>query len=324
MRAPLNWLRTYCDDGLPVRALEERLTMTGTKVEAVHHHGVSELEHFVVGKVLSREQHPDADRLSVCMVDTGLGEPSQIVCGAHNVAAGQTVAVARPGSVMPDGTRLKKAKLRGVESHGMILAEDEVGIGSDHWGIMVLDDELRAGTPLETVLPISTEVLELEITPNRPDCLGLYGVAREVHAITGKPLAPEPWRDDPGSAGPLDGLEVVVECPDLCPRFTVRAFDDVTIGPSPEWLKARLMAAGQRPINNVVDITNYVMLLVGQPLHAFDADKVEGGRLVVRRARDGEEVVTLDEVTRTLDSQMLVIDDASGLPVIAWTSRATP
>jgi len=317
MRIPLNWLRSYCDDGLDTRALEERLTMTGTLVEAVHHHGVSALEHFVVGKVLTRDQHPDADRLSVCSVDVGDEAVSQIVCGAKNVAAGQTVAVAKPGAVMPDGTRLKTAKLRGIASAGMILAEDEVGIGSDHWGIMVLDDGLAAGTPLAGVLPIADDVLELEITPNRPDCLGLYGVAREVHAITGAALAPPPWAEDPGTEGAVDGLEVIVECPDLCPRFTVRIFEDVTIGPSPIWLKARLNAAGQRPINNVVDITNYVMVLVGQPLHAFDLDRVEGGRLVVRRARDGEEVVTLDEATRTLDAEMVVIDDARGPTSIA-------
>ncbi|HVL96288.1 MAG TPA: phenylalanine--tRNA ligase subunit beta, partial [Solirubrobacteraceae bacterium] len=320
MRLPLDWLREYCAPALETRALERRLTMTGTKVEAVHAHGVAALEHFVVGKVLAADRHPDADRLWVCAVDVGDGgDARQIVCGAPNVAAGQTVAVARPGAVMPDGMRLKAAKLRGVVSDGMILAEDEVAIGTDHAGIMVLDGDLAAGTPLADVLPISTDVLELEITPNRPDCLGIYGVAREVHAATGAPLAPPPWQADPGAEGPdaIAGVEARVECPDLCTRFTLRRFEDVTIGPSPAWLKARLMAAGQRPINNVVDITNYVMLLTGQPLHAFDADRVEGGRLVVRRARDGERVVTLDEVTRTLDGEMVVIDDAAGPTSIA-------
>jgi phenylalanyl-tRNA synthetase beta chain len=312
MRVPVEWLTEYADPGLPIKALEERLTMTGTKVEAVHHHGVGDLERFVVGKVLEARQHPDADRLTVCAVDVGDGGPQQIVCGAPNVAAGQTVAVARPGAVMPNGTRLGVAKLRGVESNGMILAEDEVGIGTDHAGIMVLDGDLQPGTPLETVLPIATGVLELEITSNRPDCLAVYGVAREVHAATGAPLKPPPWADDPGTQGPIEGAEVRVEAPDLCPRFTARVFDDVRIGPSPPWLKARLMAAGQRPINNVVDITNYVMLLVGSPLHAFDLDRVAGGLLVVRRARDGEQLVTLDGQTRTLDHDMLVIDDADG------------
>ena len=317
MRLPLNWLHEFCAPQIPVRELENRLTMTGTKVETLHSHGVGALEFFVVGRVVTAEQHPNADRLRVCTVDVGDGgEPKQIVCGAPNVSAGQTVAVARPGAVMPDGTRLKPAKLRGVVSDGMILAEDEVSIGTDHDGIMVLENGHAPGTPLADVLPIATDVLELEITPNRPDCLGIYGVAREVHAATGAPLAPPPWQVDPGSPGDLD-VEVLVECPDLCQRFTLRRFEDVTIAPSPPWLKARLMAAGQRPINNVVDITNYVMLLTGQPLHAFDAARVDGGRLVVRRARAGEQVVTLDDVTRTLDDQMVVIDDASGPTSIA-------
>jgi len=317
MRVPLEWLSQYAPADLPTKALEERLTMTGTKVEAVHHHGVGALERFVVGKVLEAGPHPDADRLSVCMVDVGDGGPQQIVCGAPNVAAGQTVAVARPGAVMPNGMKLGVAKLRGIESNGMILAEDEVGIGTEHAGIMVLGDDYAPGTPLETVLPIATDVLEFEITPNRPDCLSVYGIAREVHAATGAPLTPAPWAEDLGSFGAVQGATVIVDAPDLCPRFTARVFEDVTIGPSPAWLKARLMAAGQRPINNVVDITNYVMLLVGSPLHAFDLDRVAGAALTVRRARDGEQVTTLDGQVRRLDAQMLVIDDAEGPTSIA-------
>ncbi|MBA3809251.1 MAG: phenylalanine--tRNA ligase subunit beta [Solirubrobacterales bacterium] len=317
MRVPLPWLREYCDPPLDVRAIEERLTMTGTKVEAIHHHGVASTDGFVVGRVLTAEQHPDADRLKVCAVDLGEAEPAQIVCGAPNVAAGQTVAVARPGAVMPDGTKLKQAKLRGVASEGMILSESELEIGSGGEGIMILDAELAPGTPLGDVLPIAMDVIELEITPNRPDCLGVYGVARELHAATGAPLAPAPWADDPGSAGPLAGAEVVVECPELCPRFTARVLEDVTIAPSPPWLKARLTAAGQRPINNVVDITNYAMLLSGQPLHAFDLDRVAGARLTVRRAGEGEQVQTLDGQTRTLDSEMVVIEDSEGPTSIA-------
>ena len=334
MRVPLPWLREYCDPDLDVRGIEERLTMTGTKVEAILHYGVPSTENFVVGRVLEAEPHPDADRLKVCTVALGVdGEaPASIVCGAPNVAAGQTVAVARPGAVMPDGTKLKAAKLRGVVSEGMILSESELEIDSGppaREGILVLDELTpdagprrsgavpRPGTPLAVVLPIAMEVLELEITPNRPDCLGVYGVARELHAATGAPLADAPWSEDPGSPGPLSGAEVIVECPDLCPRFTARAFENVTIGPSPPWLKARLAAAGQRTINNVVDITNYAMLLSGQPLHAFDLDRVAGARLTVRRAHDGEQVQTLDGQTRTLDSEMVVIDDADGPTSIA-------
>ena len=318
MRVPVDWLREHCSPDLTTDAIAERLAMTGTEVDRVVHHGVRELGAFVVGRVLEAQQHPEADRLTVCRVDVGEGEAAQIVCGAPNVAAGQTVAVARPGAVMPDGTKLGQAKLRGVVSDGMILAEDELAIGTEHAGILVLDGDAPApGTPLEQVLPIATDVLELEITPNRPDCLGIYGVARELHAATGAALSPPPWADDPGSAGDVAGVEVVVEAPDLCPRFTGRVFEDVRIGPSPPWLKARLMAAGQRPISNVVDITNYAMLLTGHPLHAFDLERVAGARLVVRRARDGEKVETLDGTIRELDSEMLVIEDAEGPTSIA-------
>jgi len=327
MRVPLNWLREYCDPPLDVRAIEERLTMTGTKVEAVHRHGVGSTDGFVVGRVLDCRQHPDADRLKVCTVELGDERPATIVCGAPNVAAGQTVAVAKPGATMPDGVELKRAKLRGVVSEGMILAASELEIGAGSEGIVVLDEltldaELAPGTPLADVLPIATDVLELEITPNRPDCLGVFGVARELHAATvgtsaGAALAAEPWLDDAGSAGPVAAAEVSVLCPELCPRFTARVFEDVTVGPSPLWLQARLLAAGQRPINNVVDITNYAMLLSGQPLHAFDLDRVAGQRLTVRRARDGEQVQTLDGQTRELDSQTIVIDDADGPTSIA-------
>lgn len=311
MRVPLSWLHEYVEPELDASALAERLALTGTEVERVVHHGVPSVDGFTIGKVLSAEQHPDADRLRVCMVDLGGEEPAQIVCGAPNVAAGQTVAVAQPGAVMPDGTRLRKAKLRGVESHGMILSEPELEIGVERAGIMVLDDGLAPGTPLADVLPIATDVLELEITPNRPDCLGVYGVAREVHAATGAPLAPAPWHADLGTAEKLDGVEVVVET-DRCKRFMARVFEDVTVGPSPAWLKARLMAAGMRPISNVVDITNYAMLLTGQPLHAFDLDRVAGARLTVRDGREGDELETLDGETRKLDPDMVVICDDDG------------
>jgi phenylalanyl-tRNA synthetase beta chain len=318
MRVPIAWLHEYCRPDLDTAALADRLAMTGTEVARVERYGVDALEQFVVGKVLSAEPHPDADRLRVCTVDVGEDGPSQIVCGAPNVAAGQTVAVAKPGAVMSDGTKLKVAKLRGQTSAGMILAEDEVGIGTDHDGIMVLDaDGLTPGDALREVLPIATDVLELEITPNRPDCLGVYGVAREVHAATGAPLAAPPWAEDPGGPGELDTVRITVEDPQLCPRFTARAFANVQIGPSPRWLKARLMAAGQRPISNVVDITNYVMLLTGQPLHAFDLDRVAGAELTVRRASPGEQMETLDGQVRTLTGEMVLIADAEGPTSIA-------
>jgi phenylalanyl-tRNA synthetase beta chain len=213
---------------------------------------------------------------------------------------------------MPGGEKLRKAKLRGVASEGMILAADELEVGEDHEGTLVLDDGLAAGTPLSAVIPLAEPVLEIEVTPNRSDCFGVYGVAREVHAITATDLAAEPWGEDaePEAGGDVHDLaSVTVEVPDLCPRFTARAFTEVKIGPSPLWLAQRLAAAGQRPINNVVDITNYVMLLTAQPLHAFDLDKVPGGELIVRVAREGEKMTTLDDVERVLDAETVVVCD---------------
>ena len=314
------WLREYCDPGVPAEEIADALTMTGVKVERLHRVGVGDPAEFVVGKVLSAERHPDADRLTVCSVDIGADGPSTIVCGAPNVAAGQTVAVARPGAIMPDGTKLGEAKLRGVQSSGMILAEDEVGIGQDHEGIMVLDESLSVGAPLSEHLPIADEALELEITPNRPDAMSVYGVARDLHAVTAAPLAEDPAARDAepsGDDGAEDHATVEIADPDVCLRFTARVFEDVRIGPSPLWLKQRLMAAGQRPISNVVDITNYVMLTTGQPLHAFDLDEVRGRRIVVRRATEGETMTTLDGVERRFSSDMALVCDAEGPSGIA-------
>jgi phenylalanyl-tRNA synthetase beta chain len=318
MRLPVSWLYEYVEPEMDPRDLASRLAMTGTEVDRVQMHGVDAIEHFVIGKVLTCEQHPNADRLRVCTVDVGEAESAHIVCGAPNVAAGQTVAVARPGAIMPDGTKLKQAKLRGEPSEGMILAEDELSIGQDHAGIMVFDDGLPAGRMLAELFPLQTAVLELEITPNRPDCLAVYGVAREVHAATGSPLKPAPWSGiDLGEATGIDGVSITVQDPDLCPRFTAVAYENVTIKPSPRWLKQRLSAAGQRPINNVVDITNYVMLLTGQPLHAFDLDRVAGGALTVRSAVEGEEVQTLDGQIRRMPGEGGIIEDAEGPTSIA-------
>jgi phenylalanyl-tRNA synthetase beta chain len=320
MRVPVAWLREYCDPGMPAEQLADSLTMSGLKVERLHHVGVGDATDFVIGQVLSAEPHPDADRLTVCSVDIGASAPSTIVCGAPNVAAGQTVAVARPGAVMPDGSTLGKAKLRGVESHGMILAEDELGIGEDHEGIMVLAENLQVGAPLSEHLPIVDEVLELEITPNRPDAMGVHGVARDVHAVTAAPLSEDPTAQDAepgGEDSAEDHASVEIADPDICLRFTARVFEDVKIGPSPPWLKQRLMAAGQRPISNVVDITNYVMLTTAQPLHAFDLDEVRGRRIVVRRAQEGETMTTLDGVERTFSSDMALVCDAQGPSGIA-------
>jgi phenylalanyl-tRNA synthetase beta chain len=319
MRVPFAWLRSYCDPGLGAQEAADRLTMAGDKLERLHRVGVGHVAAFVTGRVLEAERHPDADRLSVCQVDVGGGDAQTIVCGAPNVAAGQTVAVALPGAVMPDGSTLGSAELRGVESHGMILAEDEVGIGEDHAGIMVLDADLPPGQPLAEHLPIADEVLELEVTPNRPDLMGVYGVARDLHAVTAAPLAEDPTAADAQPSGDDsadDHIAIDVD-PEVCLRFTARVFEDVRIGPSPLWLKQRLTAAGQRPISNVVDITNYVMLTTGQPLHAFDLDRVRGGRIDVRRAAEGERMVTLDDVERTFNSEAALVCDGEGPTGIA-------
>jgi phenylalanyl-tRNA synthetase beta chain len=220
---------------------------------------------------------------------------------------------------MPDGTKLGEAKLRGVKSSGMILAEDELGIGTDHAGIMVLDDGAAPGEPLAGHLPIADEVIELEVTPNRPDIMSVYGVARDLHAVTGADLAEDPSaRDAEPSGGDQASDHASIEIdPEICLRFTARVFEDVKLGPSPPWLKQRLLAAGQRPISNVVDITNYVMLTTGQPLHAFDLDRVRGDRIVVRKAQDGEKMTTLDGVERTFTSEMALVCDGEGPSGIA-------
>ena len=320
MRAPVSWLRSYCDPGLSVPELADELAMHSIEVERISHVGVPSPDSFVVGKVLKVEKHPDADKLSVCEVDAGEGGRT-IVCGAPNVAAGQTVPVALPGAVMPDGTKLGKAKLRGVESNGMILSEAELEIGDDADGIAVLaEDGAAPGTPLVEVIPVSDPVIELEPTSNRVDCFGVYGVAREVHAVTGAELVAPPWDEDAPADGEgevTDYASVTVDVPELCPRFTARVFTDVTIGPSPLWLKARLIGAGMRPINNVVDITNYVMLMTAQPLHAFDLDKVPDGALIIRRAEDGEKMTTLDGVERTFDTDAVLVCDRNGPSGIA-------
>jgi phenylalanyl-tRNA synthetase beta chain len=339
LRVPYFWLREYCDPGLPVEELAEGIALRTTEVERVSYVGPPSAEGFVVGRVVSVEAHPDADRLSVCQVETG-DATRTIVCGAPNVAAGQTVPVALPGAVMPGGEKLARAKLRGVTSDGMILSEAELAVGDDADGIIAFVEHdlppaplhLRgrqgsgqdglpvAGTPLSDVLPVAEPVLELEVNSNRVDCLGVYGVAREVHAFTWASLADAPWEGDAEPSGDdhvTDHASVTVEVPELCPRFTARVFADVTIGPSPLWLKARLMAAGQRPINNVVDITNYVMLLTAQPLHAFDLGKVPDGALIVRTASEGERMTTLDGVERSFDTDAVLVCDRNGPSGIA-------
>jgi phenylalanyl-tRNA synthetase beta chain len=312
MKVPVSWLREYVDFGLPVEELARQLVFTSCEVDRIVRRGVPDVDgnlaHFVVGKVLEAGKHPNADKLQLTKVDVGDGEARSIVCGAWNFGAGATVAVVTPGGVMPGGElRIEKRKLRGETSEGMILSERELELGTDHGGIMVLQDELAAGTPLVDVLPLGDDILEIETLYNRGDLTAVYGIAREVAALTGAELRPVPGVDPPRDGDEAFSLDV--QDPVGCPRFIARVFRDVRVGESPLWLKARLLGAGMRPISNVVDITNYVMLALGSPLHAYDGDTLRGG-IVVRRARTGEELVTLDGTTRKLDPADLVIADA--------------
>ncbi|MBA3717534.1 MAG: phenylalanine--tRNA ligase subunit beta [Actinobacteria bacterium] len=311
MRVPLSWLREYVSVDLPVRELAHRMDVSIAVVAGIEQTGVPDVDGnlglYRVGRVLEAGKHPNADRLQLCRVDVGENEPRQIVCGAWNFGAGATVAVALPGAVLPGGTKLERAKLRGEVSDGMILSERELELGHDHSGILVLAGG-EPGTPLADVLPLGETILDLEVTNNRPDLLSVYGVARDLAALLRLDLAPPPGRDAEQAVD--EPVDVQIEDLEGCPRYIGRLFRDVQVGPSPPWLRARLTAAGMRPISNVVDVTNYVMLGLGNPLHAFDYSKLADGRVVVRRARPGEELRTLDGELRKLDPSDLMIADA--------------
>ena len=319
MRVPVSWLREYVRVDATADEIAHALSISTGEVNEVVHRGVPEedgnLDRFRVGLVLEAAKHPNADRLQLCRVDVGEKEPVQIVCGAWNFGAGAKVAVALPGATLPNGLTLERRELRGQVSEGMILAEDEVDLGTDHDGIMVLDDALAPGTLLADVLPLVDQVLDVEPTGNRPDLLSVYGVAREVAALFDGELAPLPGADPP-SAG-TEPVEIRIEDYDGCPRYVGRLFRDVAIGESPVWLKARLRAAGVRSISNVVDVTNYVMLALGSPLHVFDYDTLHGGLVIVRRAHAGEELRTLDGTLRKLLPSDLLIADADRAIAIA-------
>src|SRR5215472_5399735 len=311
MRVPLSWLRDYVPVEMPLSELATRLSIASAEVEGIEVRGVADangnLSRFRVGRVLEAVKHPNADRLQLTKVDVGEGDARSIVCGAWNFGAGATVAVALPGAVLPNGLTLERRKVRGEISDGMILAEDEVDLGSDHTGIMLLPDGTEPGTPLADVLPLRETILLVESTGNRPDLLSIYGIAREVAALYDLPLVPQPGSEP--IKLPIATVPIEIDDPDGCPRYIGRLFEDVELAPSPVWLKARLLAAGMRPISNVVDVTNYVMLALGNPLHAFDYTTLHGGRIVVRRAHEGERLRTLDGVERHLTSADLMIAD---------------
>ena len=320
MRVPMSWLREYVETTASTAAIAERLTVSSLEIERLIDVGVADeggnLGHFVVGHVLSAEPHPNADRLQLCQVDVGNADPQQIVCGAWNFGAGATVAVGLPGALLPGFPGpLEERPLRGQVSQGMILAEDEVGLGADHDGIMLLPDGLPPGTPLADVLPLVDQVLDATPTMNRPDLLSMAGIAREAAALCGGELRlPEP--DDPQVTN-AEPVEIRVEDFGGCPRYIGRVFRGVRVGPSPQWLRSRLHLAGMRSISNVVDVTNYVMHVWGSPLHAFDRSKLAGGRIVVRRAHEEETLETLDGTERRLLPSDLLITDGEKAVALA-------
>jgi phenylalanyl-tRNA synthetase beta chain len=311
MKVPFRWLSEYVDTGLTVEELAHRLTMAGLEAEKISVIGDA-WDKIYIGHVEAVERHPDADRLVLATVDAG-EHRLQVVTGAPNIAQGQTVALALAGARLIDGhadgqvyRTLKPSAIRGVRSEGMVCSEKELGLSDEHEGIMVLEADAPIGAPLAEWL--GETVIEFEITPNLVHNFSILGIAREAGALTDRPVATPPVYDL--ASAPSGSLDLVtVEAPDLCARYVAVVIDGVTVEPSPAWLQRRLLAAGVRPINTMVDATNYVMLEYGQPLHAFDADRLADGRIVVRRARPGEKLETLDHQVRQLDGEMLVIAD---------------
>ena len=309
MNVTLNWLKTYIDFEFSPSELADRLTMLGVEVESIKQLG-AELEGVVVGKVVSIKPHPNADKLVLCQVNTGETEELQIVCGAPNVREGMLAPVATIGATLPIGLTIKRAKLRGETSHGMLCSEKELGISEDTAGLLELPPNISVGTALTTALGLDDVVFELEVTPNRPDCLSLIGVAREIRAETGNALKLPEVTLTENSRDIREMTSVTIAASDLCPRYAARVIQGVKIGQSPSWLQQRLESVGIGVINNIVDITNFVLMEYGQPLHAFDYHKLAENRIVVRRAAVGETLTTLDEVARELTPDMLVIADA--------------
>ncbi len=311
------WLQEYVDlTGITAKELADLITKSGIEVESVEvlNKGAKGV---VVGHVLEREQHPNADKLSKCLVDIGEGEPVQIICGAPNVAKGQKVAVAKVGAVLPGNLKIKRAKLRGEESNGMICSLQELGVESKLVpkeyadGIFVFPSDAPVGADALELLNLDDEVLELGLTPNRADCLSMIGVAYEVAAILGRDVKLPTIELQENNENVHDYISVRVDAPQDNPLYAGRIVKNVKIGPSPLWMQTRLMAAGIRPHNNVVDITNYILLEYGQPLHAFDYDRLGSKEIVVRRAKAGETIVTLDDTKRTLTEDHLVITNGT-------------
>ncbi len=308
MKVSLNWLREFVAFELTAEALAERLTMAGLEVESITAHGA--YEHMVAGRIVGLEPHPRADKLVVCAVDAGSKGTLSVVSGAPNLEAGLRVAVALPGAMLADGTAVEPVEIRGVSSAAVLLSEREIGLSADHGGVMTLGDEAMPGTSMATILGTADVVLEVAITPNRGDCLSVVGIAREVAALTGVRLRVPAARLSEKAPASAESIRVEVRDTDVCRRYVARVIRGVKVGASPLWMRSRLEALGVRAINNVVDVTNYVMLERGQPLHAFDLASLAGGMIVVRRAGGPVVLRTLDDVDRELEPDDLIIADA--------------
>lgn len=323
MNLPMSWLKEYVDVNRKTADFIEDITLTGSKVESVTNAGDG-IEKVVVGKVLSIEKHPDADKLVVCQIDVGQSEPIQIVTGASNLFVGAFVPVALDGAKLAGGVKIKKGKLRGVPSNGMMCSVEELGFTRNDYpeapehGIYIFDKEYPTGSDVKPILEVDDDVVEFEITSNRPDCFSIVGLARETAATYRLPFKyPEITVKEEAGGNAQDMISVEIKNPELCPRYIARVVKNVKIGPSPQWLRHRLTASGLRPINNIVDITNYVMLELGQPMHAFNIDTIDERKIIVRNANEGEKITTLDGVERNLDPSMLVISDCNKAVAVA-------
>lgn len=315
MKVTLNWIKEFLDiDYLDPYEIADALTMSGTEVKHVENMG-DRFKNIVVGEIISFEKHPDADKLTVCQVDAGK-RVLNIVCGASNFRAGDRVAVALENAVTTQGLKIKKSRLRGVVSEGMMCSEYELGISEDSDGIMILDRSFKAGTSFAGSIGMDDYVFELEITPNRPDCLSIIGIAREISALKNIKLRNLKY-DVRKELNRDSDFEIDIRDYGLCPRYTAKIFSNITRTDSPGWLKNRLILCDYRPIDLVVDLTNYVMHEIGQPLHAFDLDLLYSDKIIIRTAKRGEKILTIDESTRMLDEEMLVIADKKGAVAVA-------
>ena len=315
MKIPFSWLKEFIDTRLSPREAQEALTMAGVEVSSCRFLGEG-LDSVVTARILEMRPHPDADRLSLCKVTDG-SNTFGIVCGAKNMKAGDAVALAKTGARLPNGIEIKKAKIRGQASEGMLCSEQELKLSETSAGIMILPDDTPPGKPLADALGLSDWLLEVEITPNRGDCLSVLGVARELASISGEKVV-LPDVSFPEEGEPIgDLVRIDVSDPDLCPRYTARAVSGVTIAPSPDWMRRRLTLCGIRPINNIVDVTNYLLLEVGQPMHAFDLDRLRGARIDVRAPKETLTFTTLDGSERKIDPGMLLIRDGEGPVAVA-------